>query len=294
MTSDSKENNGKVKDSKEKKKFRFFFMLVLWLSINLIWLTLHQQPSLNQVYNPETKFNHNHTVEVPDILSTGKKVPFTLHCEFGFSDQTEISTIDTNDSVSLTLFQNSEIIYNWNGKIGNECESWSTELNPGNYRLQTLIDINPKMIDGTLEYDLTIFFNFRIEGFFVANILGLLLTLSEIVPQKNKQKNKQKRKGKWKPKTWDMNEATKEVEVGLISTNNDDETIVSDEIAEQRKRYENEINKSSEELLQEFEVPPKEQPNKLEGGDETSLKGKLKADKRIQRVSDIYDLMEEK
>ena len=89
MTSDSKENNGKVKDSKEKKKFRFFFMLVLWLSINLIWLTLHQQPSLNQVYNPETTFNHNHTVEVPDILSTGKKVPFTLHCEFGFSDQAE-------------------------------------------------------------------------------------------------------------------------------------------------------------------------------------------------------------
>ena len=29
-------------------------------------------------------------------------------------------------------------------------------------------------------------------------------------------------------------------------------------------------------------------------GDETSLKGKLKADERIQRVSDIYDLMEEK
>ena len=91
-----------------------------------------------------------------------------------------------------------------------------------------------------------------------------------------------------------MSEATKEVEVGLISNQNDEETIISDEIAEKRKSYEDEIKKESQELLQDFEVPEKEQPPELEGGDEASLKGKLKADKRIQRVSDIYDLMEEK
>tara|TARA_Y100000766_G_C18872283_1_gene588948 strand:- start:873 stop:1682 length:810 start_codon:yes stop_codon:yes gene_type:complete len=269
-------------------------MLVLWLSINLIWLTLHQQPSLNQVYNPETEFNSNYTVEVPDILSMGKKVPFTVYCEYVYSDKAEISTMNTNDSVSLTLFQENNILYRWNGTIGDNCQTWSTELNPGEYLLQTSIDINSRMIDGTLEYDLTIFLNFAIEGFFIANILGLLLTLSEVVPKNNKKKSKQKNKGKWKPKAWDIGEATKEVEVGLISTNNDEETIISNDVAEQRKKYEDEINKNSQELLQDFEVPSKEQSKELGEGDETSLQGKLKADERIQRVSDIYDLMEEK
>ena len=294
MTSNSDTNNAKREKSKDNSKFRLLFMLVLWLSINLIWLTLHQQPSLNQVYNPETKFNHNHTVEVPDILSSGKKVPFTVYCNYVFSDEAEISTINTNDSVSLTLFHDANILYKWNGTIGDDCQTWSTELNPGEYRLQTSIDINPRMIDGTLEYDLTIFLNFAIEGFVIANILGLFLTLSEIIPKNNKKKSKQKDKGKWKPKAWDIGEATKEVEVGLISTNNDEETIISDDIAEQRKRYENEINKDSKELLQDFEVPSKVESKEMGEGDETSLKGKLKADERIQRVSDIYDLMEEK
>ena len=294
MTSDSDTNNQNRGKSKENSKFRLLFMLVLWLSINLIWLTLHQQPSLNQVYNPETEFNSNYTVEVPDILSMGKKVPFTVYCEYVYSDKAEISTMNTNDSVSLTLFQENNILYRWNGTIGDNCQTWSTELNPGEYLLQTSIDINSRMIDGTLEYDLTIFLNFAIEGFFIANILGLLLTLSEVVPKNNKKKSEQKNKGKWKPKAWDIGEATKEVEVGLISTNNDEETIISDDVAEQRKKYEDEINKNSQKLLQDFEVPSKEQSKELGEGDETSLQGKLKADERIQRVSDIYDLMEEK
>ena len=294
MTSDSDTNNQNRGKSKENSKFRLLFMLVLWLSINLIWLTLHQQPSLNQVYNPETEFNSNYTVEVPDILSMGKKVPFTVYCEYVYSDKAEISTMNTNDSVSLTLFQENNILYRWNGTIGDNCQTWSTELNPGEYLLQTSIDINSRMIDGTLEYDLTIFLNFAIEGFFIANILGLLLTLSEVIPKNNKKKSEQKNKGKWKPKAWDIGEATKEVEVGLISTNNDEETIISNDVAEQRKKYEDEINKNSQELLQDFEVPSKGQSKELGEGDETSLKGKLKADERIQRVSDIYDLMEEK
>ena len=294
MTSDSDTNNQNRGKSNENSKFRLLFMLVLWLSINLIWLTLHQQPSLNQVYNPETEFNSNYTVEVPDILSMGKKVPFTVYCEYIYSDKAEISTMNSNDSVSLTLFQETNILYKWNGTIGDNCQTWSTELNPGEYLLQTSIDINSRMIDGTLEYDLTIFLNFAIEGFFIANILGLLLTLSEVVPKNNKKKSKQKNKAKWKPKAWEIGEATKEVEVGLISTNNDEETIISDDVAEQRKKYEDEINKNSQELLQDFEVPSKGQSKELGEGDETSLKGKLKADERIQRVSDIYDLMEEK
>ena len=257
MTSDSDTNNQNRGKSKENSKFRLLFMLVLWLSINLIWLTLHQQPSLNQVYNPETEFNSNYTVEVPDILSMGKKVPFTVYCEYVYSDKAEISTMNTNDSVSLTLFQENNILYRWNGTIGDNCQTWSTELNPGEYLLQTSIDINSRMIDGTLEYDLTIFLNFAIEGFFIANILGLLLTLSEVIPKNNKKKSEQKNKGKWKPKAWDIGEATKEVEVGLISTNNDEETIISNDVAEQRKKYEDEINKNSQELLQDFEVPSK-------------------------------------
>jgi len=294
MTSDSDTNNQNRGKSNENSKFRLLFMLVLWLSINLIWLTLHQQPSLNQVYNPETEFNYNYTVEVPDILSMGKKVPFTVYCEYIYSDKAEISTMNSNDSVSLTLFQETNILYKWNGTIGDNCQTWSTELNPGEYRLQTSIDINSRMIDGTLEYDLTIFLNFAIEGFFIANILGLLLTLSEVIPKNNKKKSEQKNKGKWKPKAWDIGEATKEVEVGLISTNNDEETIISNDVAEQRKKYEDEINKNSQKLLQDFEVPSKEQSKELGEGDEASLQGKLKADERIQRVSDIYDLMEEK
>ena len=291
MLSDVEKNNDPPK--KTKSKFRMYFMLVLWISINMIWLTLHQQPSLNQVYNPETKFNQNYTVEVPNILASGKNVPFTLNCDFDFSEKgASLETDFTRDNVSLSFIQGDEVLYEWSGKIGSECPSWSTELIPGNYRLQTIIDLEPQMIEGTLEYELYVFLNFAIEGYFTANAIGFILFLSEMPRNKNKRSSKSNQKSKWKPKAWDVGDATKEVEVGLITNNEDEETIVSDEIAKQRKQYEEEVQRNSLDIIPE--KVPVEQPDKLEGGDDSALKGKLNSDKRIQRVSDIYDLMEEK
>ena len=53
-----------------------------------------------------------------------------------------------------------------------------------------------------------------------------------------------------------------------------------------------EVQRNSLDIIPE--KVPVEQPVKLEGGGDSALKGKLNSDKRIQRVSDIYDLMEEK
>lgn len=288
-------NADKIADnskSKENKKYRVYFMLLLWLSINLIWLTLHQQPSLNQVNNAESKINYNHTVEVPNILSTNKEIPFKLRCEFIFSNN-DFRDI-TNDSVAIIIFYENNILFEWNGFVGEECPLWEYELTPGTYRIQTVIQGDPKLIEATLEYDLFIFLNFSMEGFVIANMIGLLLVLSEMKMKKNKNKNKKVRDGKWKPKAWDMGDATKEVEVGLMPTNTNEDTIISDEIAKQRKQYEDNIENKTEDkkpLFDELQVHPQEELTK---GDDSSLKGKLIADERIQRVSDIYDLMEEK
>ena len=281
----------KTIEKKKNTKNRMYFMLVLWLSINLIWLTLHQQPSLNQVYTPDTQFNQNHTVEVPNLLSSNKSIPFTLHCNFDFSEEGEgLKSNFTLDFVHLTLSQENSIIHEWGGEIGRDCPSWSTELKPGNYNLHTRIDVDSRMIEGALEYELYVFLNFSIEGYLIANALGLLFVLSEIPRGKNK--TKQGKGSRWKPKAWDMDDATKEVEVGLITTTEDEETIVSEDIAKQRKQYEEEVQRDSLNLIPE--KVPVEQPDVLKGGDDSILKGELRADERIQRVSDIYDLMEKK
>ena len=291
MLSNSEKNIEAGKDkSIDNKKYRVYFMLVLWLSINLIWLTLHQQPSLNQVNSPESKINYNHTMEVPNILASNKDLPFTLRCEFVFSDK-EIST-NTNNSVALKIFHNDKLLYEWEGLVGEECSSWESEFSPGNYRIQTIIQGDPKLIDATLEYDLFIFLNFSLEGFLVANSIGFLLVLSEVKLKKNK--NKKIKDGKWKPKAWNMGDATKEVEVGLMPTNNDEETIISDEVAKQRKQYEEDVEDNSQDKIEVIEEVPIHSPESLGKGDDSTLKGKLIADQRIQRVSDIYDLMEEK
>ena len=146
MLSNSGKNAEKDK-AKNNKKYRVYFMLVLWLSINLIWLTLHQQPSLNQVNNAESKINYNHTVEVPNILSSNKEIPFTLRCEFIFSDN-EVE-VNTNDSVSLIIFYDNDALYEWQGVVGGECPSWENEFAPGNYRIQTIIRGDAKLIDVT-------------------------------------------------------------------------------------------------------------------------------------------------
>lgn len=280
----------KKKDNEKipKSKYRMYFMLVLWISINLIWLTLHQQPSLNQVYTPETKFNQNHTVEVPNILASGKNVPFTLNCNFDFSENYS----HYQEQFSLSLTQGDDVIYEWTGEVGSECPSWSAELVPGNYLLQTAIDVEPQTIDGTLEYELYVFLNFSIEGYLIANALGMILFLSELPLNKNKRKEKANKSSKWKPKSWNIGDATKEVEVGLITNTEDEETIVSDDIAKQRRQYEEEVQRDTLDIIPE--KVPVAQPDKLEDGDDSALKGKLNSDKRIQRVSDIYDLMEEK
>lgn len=287
MTSESNNNT-----NSKNKKFRMYFMLVLWLSINLIWLTLHQQPSINQVNNPATKVNYNYTVEVPNILSRDKPIPFTLRCDFAFSDEGKLNT-PQNNSVSLILFEGNNVLYEWYGNVGDECPTWDSQLSPGSYNLQTSIANDSKLVDVTVEYDLSIFRNFSMEGFYVANLIGLLLVLSEMQLFK-KNKLKIVKNKKWKPQEWKIGDATKEVEVGLIEPHDNEETVISDEISKQRQQYEDEINKNKQDPMKEIEQAPIKQPDQLQDGDDSKLKGKLHPDKRIQRVSDIYDLMEEK
>ena len=289
MTSDSKKE-----EKVETKKYRVYFMLALWLSINLIWLTLHQQPSVNQVNNPEIKINYNHTVEIPNILSRDKPVPFSLRCDFTLSDEGKIDN-PANNSVSLILFEENEVLYGWYGNVGDVCPTWNSQLPPGSYLLQTSITSDPKSVDVTVEYDLSVFRNFSLEGFYVANLLGLLLVLSEIpLFRKNKNKGVSEKGKKWKPQEWQIGDATKEVEVGLLDAYDNEETIISDDMAKQRKQYEDEIQNNKQDLIQEIEKTPMKQPDELQEGDDSTMKGKLRADERIQRVSDIYDLMEDK
>ena len=151
----------------------------------------------------------------------------------------------------------------------------------------------------TDEYDIFVLENLAIEGFILANLIGGLLASTELPARRRERRQRQKPvKGSWKPKSWDISAATREVDVGdFHDPLADGENVISDSIQRQRESYEREMERSplpepEPEHEPVFAAQPKEQPNDLGEGDLRGMKGELKSDERIKTVSDIYDLME--
>ena len=284
----------------ENSNMRFAVLLVLWLLINMVWATLHQQPSLNQANVPGHSLLENQTIEVPDIIGMGRPVPLELRCDFEIAEEASavVQGSEVGVSVNITSSEGA-LIYSWKGTVADDCTGWSGELEPGRYGLHTSIAGNDEWVDATIEYDIFVLENLAIEGFILANLIGGLLASTELPARRRERRQRQKPvKGSWKPKSWDISAATREVDVGdFHDPLADGENVISDSIQRQRESYEREMERSplpepEPEHEPVFAAQPKEQPDDLGEGDLRGMKGELKSDKRIKTVSDIYDLME--
>ena len=299
MQSEVEEEQPKKSRKAKKEKnnaFRLTWLIIIWLMLNSIWTVQNNIGSTNEVQRSGLAVIPSHPFEVPDMLGTGKSVQFELSCTF--TDRVE----NRGESIIVgweLRDSSGSMIHFWNGSINSsseDCISYLTDLEPGSYTINTHLPSGEGYVNVDMEFKLWIFKSFAMEGYLIANILGVLFLINEI---SFKGIKKRKVSEEWESK--EIVDSKSEAEVHQFDLER--ESNLSDDQKKSRQAYEDEMRKLSEEARKKEVEKEMEKSNQieLETGQESlgvgttkGLDGKAKIDKNIQTVSDLYDLMKKK
>ena len=292
---DQPKKSGKGK-SKKNNVARLTWLLVIWLLLNSIWTVQNNIGSTNEVQRSGLAVIPSHPFEVPNMLGTGKSVQFELSCTF--TDRIENRTESIIVGWELRDVSGS-IINEWNGSINSssvDCISYQTYLEPGQYTINTHLPEREGYVNVDMEFKMWVFKSFAMEGYVIANILGVLFLINEIT---FKRDSKKKASDEWESK--EIVDSKSELEIHQFDI--DVKSNLSEDQEKSRKAYEDEMRKLSEEAKKKESEKEMEKtsPAELDSGQESlgtgttkGLDGKAKIDKNIQTVSDLYDLMKKK
>ena len=182
MARESKPDEKKKKKvAKNSGRVRFIATLVTWVLLNLIWFQASQAVAVNEVNKHESdELNLEYVLTVPDMFSMGRDTPVDLTCDFKprNADSPQVWVEISHEYQG----EKKELI---SGGSGNECGTFELSLAPGKHIFYTSVwdmDGTEEMfpannLSADMELGMHIWEPFRIEGFVVANLLGLTLGL---------------------------------------------------------------------------------------------------------------------
>jgi len=176
--------NGKKpkKDAKKNARTRFLVTLVTWILLNLIWLQASQAIAVNEVNKHGRDVNGKYTLDVPNMMRLDREIPVDLTCDF----EPKNSTVP----VVLVRIQHEtpsgELSTIWEGNSTDECPDYSMSLIAGKHIFYTTViqgesaDLYPsRNLSAEMDLGMHLWEPFRIEGFVVANALGLFLGIAD-------------------------------------------------------------------------------------------------------------------
>ena len=294
MQSEIGEPNSTKSKTKKKEKNnvqRLTWLILIWLLLNSIWTVQNNVGSTNEVQRSGLAVIPTHSFEVPDMLGTGKSVQFELSCKFTDRVENRTESIpvgwELRDSSGL-------IVYFWNGSINSssvDCITYNAILEPGSYSINTNLPDREAYVNVDMEFKMWVFKAFAIEGYVIANILGILFLINEVSFNRGKKKNNTE----WESK--ELVNSDNKAEINEFDL--ESKSSLSAEQERSRQAYEEEMRRLSE-AAKEIEMEKEEESKILESsskqeslgvGTTKGLDGKTKIDKNIQTVSDLYDLM---
>ena len=192
MQSDIEEPNLPKSKTKKKEKNnvqRLTWLILIWLLLNSIWTVQNNVGSTNEVQKSGLAVIPTHSFEVPDMLGTGKSVQFELSCTFTDRVENRTESIpvgwELRDSSGL-------IVHFWNGSINSssvDCITYNAILEPGSYSINTNLPDREGYVNVDMEFKMWVFKAFAIEGYVIANILGILFLINEVSFKRSKKKN---------------------------------------------------------------------------------------------------------
>ncbi|MCS5534522.1 MAG: hypothetical protein NZ802_01570, partial [Candidatus Poseidoniales archaeon] len=172
----------KKKDEKKNARMRFIATLVTWLLLNLIWLQASQAIAVNEVNEHGRDINGNYVLNVPNMMKMDREIPVDLSCDFKPKNST-VPVVWVQIQHQTPNGENSIV---WEGNSTDDCPDFAFSLTPGKHSFYTTVlqgedaDLYPsRNLSAEMELGMHLWQPFRIEGFIVANVLGLFLGIAD-------------------------------------------------------------------------------------------------------------------
>lgn len=290
--------------------------IITWLMLNLIWMGLSPMATPHPVLSEKGGHREYYEMAVPNVL--GSELPFEIDCQF----RTTYSE-HSNTTASWELWEVGELqradsgdfddpfpepTRAWSGGLDENCGDYGDTISPGEYILEfrfysangTRItwDEAGRIVDGEFTMRYWIYSPHQTTGYIIANILGILILVTDQAVRRMKKRkrlakklplHKQRHKEEWdslhEKMEGDGGAAVESFQIELGATS-------ESEREEMRKRFE----ESTEDESDDSEIPESEitqTDDKLGEGTVAGLEGKMKVDKDIQTVGDLWKRMED-
>jgi len=170
------------KDAKKNARTRFIATLVTWILLNLIWLQASQAIAVNEVNEHGRDVNGKYTLDVPNMMNLDRQIPVDLTCDFKPKNS-------TSPVVSIRIqheFPSGELTTVWEGNSTDDCPDFAMSLTSGKHIFYTSVvqgdsaDVFPsRNLSAEMDLGMHLWEPFRVEGFIVANALGLFLGIAD-------------------------------------------------------------------------------------------------------------------
>jgi len=298
------EEKKKKKAPKNSGRTRFIATLVTWVLLNLIWLHASQAVAVNEVNKHDRdEINGNYVLSVPDMMGTGREIPVDLTCDF--KPRNADSPLVWVE-ISHEYQGENEVL--WGSTSGDECESVSLSLKPGEHIFYTSVwndergdEMYPENnLSAEMELGMYLWEPFQIEGFVVANLLGLTLGLVDravrgILKKRrdalmnNLPLHKRRQKEEWEQINQDISGGGA-VDVEDLIGLPEDKSTESMEMQRRRMREKfaaqsSEADGDTDEFVDQDGV---DQDDELGPGTTEGLTGKVEEDRNIRTVGDLW------
>ena len=291
--SDASEDPVTLLQAKKTQQQAIFLMIFMVIGMNSAWLLAQSQTSDIEVNKPEAGFRTTHTFEVPDMMLMSRNVPVSVDCQFMLDETKEANS--TNVSWRM-LDVRGAVIHQWLGQVGEDC-STEMQLSPGTYRVSNTV---PFGVQAEQTIHMQVWKGLSTEGYIIATIMAVLFPLPAILVARRKISKSRKppplarlrRLEDWQAIHREMEEMDR-----TAAEINDlqpyvGRSSVSENLASQPVFNAEDLD--VEELEPDIHQIDQTQMIEDMGRDTLSgLEDPLAADRRIQRVGDIYDLMKD-
>ena len=101
--------------------------------INAIWVNVANQSAPNEL-NSTNQYQPHREIEISSVFGSSSAIPAKLITVF------ESTSVD-NANLSITIKKdNRTAVYSWSGTLTDEAPTWSGELAPGSYTVETVVE----------------------------------------------------------------------------------------------------------------------------------------------------------
>ena len=293
----------KKKDEKKNARMRFIATLVTWLLLNLIWLQASQAIAVNEVNEHGRQINGNYVLNVPNMMKMDREIPVDLSCDFKPKNST-VPVVWVQIQHQSPDGENSIV---WEGNSTDDCPDFAFSLTPGKHSFYTTVlqgedaDLYPsRNLSAEMELGMHLWQPFRIEGFIVANVLGLFLGIADrairgIIRRRrealirNMPLHKLRQKEEWEQITHSIS-GGEAVEVEDLVGFQEEDADESMEMQRRRMRekFAAQTAEADDDTDAFIDEEAMDQDDELGSGTTEGLTGEVEEDESIRTVGDLW------